>query len=131
MTERGYNEAPTEYIRRVLAETKCEFYADLFAEISNSSAILYKFMLRGEIELVRWQHNGRKSYKIYRVAKLKEFKNPMKHSAKKVVTPRKKNVVPLHPVMQNWKDAFPDMFAVPEFKILGKTSHKLEMNYDT
>lgn len=135
MTELEYNENPTDYIRRVLAETKDEFSADLFREINSSSAILFKFERRGEIEFVRWEPNdsnhGGRPYKIYRVVKLKVFKQRGMHSANKNAKPRKRNVVPLNPVMQNWKDAFPELFAVPEFKILGKISHKLEMSYDT
>lgn len=137
MIDMQYNDSPTDYIRKVLAETKGEFSADLFREISNSSTILFKFARRGEIAFVRWEpndsHHGGRPYKMYRVVKLKVFKHGCAHNAnpkpKPIPKPMKRNVVPLHPVVQNWKDAFPDMFAVPDFKILGKTSHKLEMNY--
>lgn len=129
MTEMEYNESPTEYIRRVLSDTKVEFSAALFSNIDNASSIMTKFMKRGEIEFVRWQPNGGKPYKMYRVLTLKVFKMRGMHSATPSVKCRKPNVVPLHPVVQNWKDAFPDMFAIPDFKILGTTSHKLEMSY--
>lgn len=126
MIEMEYGESSTEYIRRVLAAIEGEFYAaDLFGNIDNSSAIMHKFMMRGEIEFVRWQPNGGKPYKIYRVVKLKVFKQRGMHSAKQ--KPRKHNVVPMHPVAQNWKDAFPDMFCIPEFKIIGRTVHKEDM----
>lgn len=128
MIEMEYNENPTDYIRRVLSGMKGEFSADLFREISSSSAILFKFARRGEIEFVRWEpndsHHGGRPYKIYRVVKLKVFKQRGMHSANKSVKPRKPNVIPLHPVMQNWKDVFPELFVVPNFKILGKTVHK-------
>lgn len=132
MIELEYNENPTEYIRRVLAEIKGEFSADLFCDVNNSSAILFKFARRGEIEFVRWEpndsHHGGRPYKMYRVIKLKVFKQCAKPNLKP--KPRKPNVIPLHPVIQNWKDVFPDMFAIPDFKILGKISHKLEMSYE-
>lgn len=127
------NESPTEYIRRVLFVTKDEFSADLFCDVNNSSAILFKFACRGEIAFVRWEPNkstrGGRPYKIYRVLKMMMLKQRDMHSAKPKSNPkpRKPNVIPLHPVAQNWKDAFPALFTVPEFKILGITIHKGDM----
>lgn len=129
MLEREYNETPTEYIRRTLEGVQMEFSAAKFNNIHNASSILTKFMNRGEIEFTRWQPNGGKPYKVYRVLTLKTFKMRGMHSANQSAARRKRATVPLDPVMQNWRDVYPEMFEVPSFKILGSTTNRLEMSY--
>lgn len=129
MLEREYNETPTEYIRRTLEGVQGEFSAARFNSIHNASSILTKFMRRGEIEFVRWQPNGGKPYKMYRVVKLRTFKSRGMHSANQNAKRRKCAEVHLSPVMQNWRDVYPDMFEVPAFKVLGSTINRLEMSY--
>lgn len=117
----------TEYIRHVLSTTNDEFSTELFKDLKNASAILTKFMKRGEIEFIRWASNGSRPSKVYRVIKLKTFKMRGMNSAKPSTIIRKRKEIPLNPVVQNWKDAFPEMFAIPEFNIIGKTIHKGDM----
>lgn len=119
MLDREYNETPTEYIRRTLEGVQGEFSAAKFNNIYNASSILTKFMRRGEIEFTRWKPNGGKPHKMYRVVALKTFKMRGMHSANQSATRRKRSPVPLSPVMQNWRDVYPDMFEVPSFRVLG------------
>lgn len=121
----------TEYIRRELYEIKGEFSAETFRDIQNASAVMFKFMQRGEIAFVRWEaktssfKTGGRPNKIYRVVQLRPLKVKQEAvRAPKVVT-CERCVAPLHSVIQNWRDVFPDMFAIPNFKILGSKIHKL------